>query len=165
MRLSPPSTQVALAACCLVALAGCASARPAPSPSPDAVQAEIRGALQRFDEATGRGDVVGALAQFDDQADILLVGSDRGEVYKGRAAMEKWLGALMKKSGFSWQMDRVEIGSNGDTAWAFVEGTMKVTDLAGTPRGSTPYRFTAVLVRRGPAWAWRLFHGSVPGGH
>jgi ketosteroid isomerase-like protein len=154
-----------LAACCALTLAGCATTRTVPVPDPAQVQAEIRSALQRFDEATARGDVAGALAQFDAQADILLVGSDKGEVYKGRAEMERWLGALMKRSGFSWQMDRVEIGANGDTGWAFVEGAMKVNDLKGGQRGSTPYRFTAVLVRRGDGWAWRLFHGSVPVGH
>ena len=36
-------------------------------------------------------------------------------------------------------------------------------DPAGKLRFKAPYRFSAVLVRRGQGWAWRLFHGSAPG--
>jgi ketosteroid isomerase-like protein len=141
-------------------VAGCA----APRTEPAALQAEVRRALDQFNETSGRGDLQGVLALFDDQADILLVGSDKGEVYKGRAAMEGWLGALYRGNGFNWQMDRVEISGHGDTAWAFVEGKMSVREKAtGKLRFSSPYRFSAVLVRRGSGWAWRLFHGSAPG--
>jgi ketosteroid isomerase-like protein len=128
------------------------------------VKAEVRRALDLFGEASGRGDLPAVLAQFEDAADILVVGSDKGEVFKGRAAIEGWLGQLYKGSGFSWQMDRVDISHQGDTAWAFVEGRMEVRAKAtGKLRFSAPYRFSAVLVRRGEGWAWRLFHGSAPG--
>lgn len=59
-------------------------------------------------------------------------------------------------------MDRVEISVNGDTAWVFVEGSMTVKAVSGQVRGTTPYRFTGVLVERGGGWLWRLFDGSVP---
>ena len=104
------------------------------------------------------------MAQFDDNAEIMLVGSDKGEVFKGRAAMEGWLASLYRTSGFGWQMDRVEISHHGETAWAFVEGKMNVYSKAtGKLRFSTPYRFSAVLVKRGDRWVWRLFHGAAPG--
>lgn len=138
----------------------------APPAAPGAVQAEIRGALDRFNEASARGDLAAVMASFDDRADVLLVGSDKGEVYLGRAAMEGWLGKLYKGTGFGWQMDRVDLGHHGGTAWVFVEGKMVLRDLpSGKVRGTTPYRFTGVLVKKGEAWIWRLFHGSVPGGH
>ncbi len=151
----------------LVLLAGllaCASPHTLPQPSSEVVQAEIRKAIDGFSEASIRGDLPGVLAKFDDQADILLIGSDKGEVYKGRAAMEVWLGSLYKSNGFGWQMDRIDISHNGDTAWAFVEGKMNVSNkVTGKLRFSAPYRFSVVFVRRSNNWVLRLFHGSAPG--
>ena len=134
----------------------------APQRSNEMVIAEVRRALGQFDAAAAAGDVKGCLALFEDRADILLVGSDKGEVFKGPAAMEGWLTALLRNNRFSWEMDRVDISHHGDTAWAFVEGRMVVKDPAGKLRFKAPYRFSAVLVRRGDGWAWRLFHGSTP---
>ncbi len=70
----------------------------------------------------------------------------------------------MAVRGFSWEMDRVDIGSNGTTAWAWMEGRMVLTDKAGKALGKTPYRFMAILVKKGGAWAWRIFDGAVIGG-
>jgi ketosteroid isomerase-like protein len=147
-----------------VLLSGCASARPSPTPPSEGVQAEIRSALLRWNEDAQRGDLPAFMGQFDDSADIVLVGSDRGEIFKGRAQIEGWLGKLMAKNRFSWQMDRVDIGASGDTAWVFVDGAMIVKNVDGKVLVTTPYRFTGVLVKRGDGWAWRLFNGSVPAG-
>ena len=145
-------------------LIACKPPRAVPQSSSEVVQAEIRKAIDSFSETSNRGDLAGVLAKFDEQADILLVGSDKGEVYKGRAAMEAWLGSLYKSSGFGWQMDRVDISHNGDTAWAFVEGKMNVSNkVTGKLRFSAPYRFSVVFVKRGNGWVLRLFHGSAPG--
>lgn len=158
-----PALRLALALAAVLAALGCAAPRTAPAGRAN-VQAEVRRALDRLSETSGRGDLAAVLAQFDDAADVLLVGSDKGEVFKGRAAMEGWLGALYRGNGFSWRMDRVDISHHGETAWAFVEGRMVVADkVSGKVRMDAPYRFSAVLVRRGDGWAWRLFHGSAPG--
>lgn len=156
-----------MAACCMAAifsLSGCTPPQPLSPPSAEQVPVEVRRALDHFSEVSGRGDLAAVLALFDDRADILLVGSDKGEVYQGRPAMQAWLGQLYQASGFSWQMDRVEISHHGETAWLFVEGKMNVRDKSnGKLRFSAPYRFTGVLVKRGDRWLWRLFHGSAPG--
>ena len=149
-----------IAACPLVARG---TPEVVPPQSAEGVETEVRRALAQFDAAAAAGDVKGCLALFEDRADILLVGSDKGEVYKGPAAMEGWLTALLRNNRFSWEMDRVDISHHGDTAWAFVEGRMVVKDPTGKLRFKAPYRFSAVLVRRGDGWAWRLFHGSAPG--
>ena len=160
----PLGTLVAACLAFILLPVGCAPPRTLSSPSAAAVQAEVRQALDQISERSARGDLSAVMALFDDEADILLVGSDKGEVFKGRAVMEGWLGQLYRGNGFSWQMDRVDISSHGDTAWAFVEGKMHVRDkLTGKLRFSTPYRFSAVMVKRGDRWAWRLFHGSAPG--
>jgi ketosteroid isomerase-like protein len=147
-------------AAAVLLFAGCATTRPAPA-SP-ALQSEIRQALQRWNEANGRGDLAAVMAQFDDAPDLLLVGSDRGEIFQGREAIQGWLAKLFVRNRFGWEMDRVEIAASGDAAWVFVEGSIVVKDLAGGLRVRRPYRFTGVLVRRGEGWAWRLFDGSVP---
>jgi ketosteroid isomerase-like protein len=147
---------VAMAAAGLV---GCASARPAARAAPED---ELRIALARWNDAATRGDLPAFMAQFDDAPDLLLVGSDKGEVFRGRAAIEGWLSRLFKGARFSWTIDRADVGGSGDVAWVFVEGAMNVSDKAGKPRGSTPYRFSGVLVRRDGGWAWRQWHGSIP---
>jgi ketosteroid isomerase-like protein len=141
---------------------GCVSPRTVSPSSTEVVQTEIRQALEKFSGLASRGDMAAFMSQFDDRADILLVGSDKGEVFKGRAAMEGWLRLLLKGNRFSWQMDRVDISHHGETAWAFVEGKMVVKDTVGKLRFSAPYRFSAVMVKRGDGWVWRLFHGSAP---
>ncbi len=144
-------------------LGGCATARPASTPSPDASRQEIRAALQRWNDATSRGDLDAFMAQFDDGAAVLLVGSDKGEVFSGKKAIAGWLARMFVKNRFAWDVDGALVGVDGDSAWVFVDGTMTVSDTAGKVRGKVPYRFSGVLARRGDAWTWRLFHGSVPG--
>ncbi len=155
--------QTALWGTGIAALLALGCAAPGTVPSSATVNVEVRQALEQFNTAAAAGDVKACLALFEDRADILMVGSDKGEVFKGPAAMEGWLAALMRGNRFSWEMDRVDLSHHGDTAWAFVEGRMVVKDPAGKLRFKAPYRFTAVLVRRGQGWAWRLFHGSAPG--
>jgi ketosteroid isomerase-like protein len=157
-------TWAASASVAVLFLAGCASTRQPPTPPSDAVHAQITSALERWNADAGRGDLAAFMSQFDDAADILLVGSDKGEVFKGRAQIEGWLGKLMKKNRFSWRMDRVDISFSGDAAWVFVDGAMIVRNDAGKVLVTTPYRFSGVLVKRGDGWAWRLFNGSVPAG-
>jgi ketosteroid isomerase-like protein len=124
----------------------------------------VLAALAQFNAVSARGDLDGFMAQFDDRADILLVGSDKGEVFKGRAAMAAWLQTLFKANGFSWEMDRVELSHHENTAWVFVEGKMIVrAKQTGQVRLNAPYRFSAVLIKRNDRWVWRMFHGSAPG--
>lgn len=147
----------------LLGVLGCKIPDSSPIVPPQAVQSEVRQALDQFSQISGQANLQEFLALFDDQADILLVGSDKGEVFKGRAEMERWLSKLYRYSGFSWKMDRVEISSHEGTAWVFVEGKAVVTNReTGALRFTAPYRFSGVLVKRGNKWMWRLFHGSAP---
>ncbi len=143
-------------------VSGCSSPRNDTVPSPATVQTEVRQALGRFSDLSGRGDVALFMSQFDSVADIMMVGSGKEQVFKGRAAIEQWLAPLLPTKHISFQMDRVDISSHGETAWAFVEGTETIRDETGKVLASDPYRFTAVLVKQGDRWVWRLFHGSTP---
>jgi ketosteroid isomerase-like protein len=146
----------------VVGLINCGSPQTVPTTKVPVVDTEIRMALEKFSDLAGRGDVQLFMSQFDKGADIMMVGSGNTQVFKGRAAVEVWLGQVFSGMRISFQMNRVDISNHGDTAWAFVEGTETARDLSGKVLGINPYRFTAVLVKRGDGWVWRLFHGSTP---
>ncbi len=149
----------------VLALAGCAPRQAATPERQAATRAEVRQALQVWSDTASRGDLPAFMALFDQDADIMLVGSDKGEICRGRAEAEKWVGGLLAHNRFGWTMEQVDIDVMGNTAWAFVDGKMVVKNAeTGEVRFSTPYRYSAVLVRRGDGWAWRLFHGSIPRG-
>jgi ketosteroid isomerase-like protein len=130
----------------------------------DRTRGEITEALTLWNTAAKKGSSEDVMALFDTSpAGILLVGSDKGEVYKGTAEVRRWLGMLFAHAGFSWEMDRVDIDASGATAWVFVEGSMVVRWDTGQTRKS-PYRFTGFLVKKEDGWRWRLFNGSSPNG-
>lgn len=124
---------------------------------------EIHAALVEWNEAANRADLDGFMALFDDSENVILAGSDRSEVYRGKAEIRAWLGKLFEHNRFSWDLSHSDIDANGNTAWVFVDGTMTVVDDTGAVK-KTPYRFSGVLVKRGHDWKWRLFNGSIPAG-
>lgn len=123
----------------------------------------IRAALGKWNDAAGRADLDTLMTFFDDSGNVILAGSDHGEIYRGKKDIRAWLATLLAHRRFSWDLSHPDIDQNGDTAWVFVDGTMTVTDDGGTA-SSTPYRFSGVLVKRGNDWKWRLFDGSIPAG-
>ncbi len=125
---------------------------------------EISSTLDAWNSACSARDPKRVMAMIDDGPDVMVVGSDKGEVFKGREQIEGWLKGLLAVRGFSWEMDRVDIDANGATAWAFVEGRMVVADTSGTVLGKPPYRFTSVMVKKGETWKWRVFDGAIIGG-
>ncbi|MEI6061520.1 MAG: nuclear transport factor 2 family protein [Bacteroidota bacterium] len=127
----------------------------------DKVVQEITQALKEWNTATGSSNAELTMAQFDDSENIMVIGSDSGEIYKGKEQIRGWMTALYKNNSFSWEMNRVDIDYSGNTAWVFVDGKMVVSRKSGKIR-KTPYRFTGILVKKGNAWKWRLFDGSVP---
>jgi len=129
----------------------------------DKMKAEIRESLQQWNAAAKSGDVNRCMAMFDTTPDILMVGSDSGEIFKGPIEMREWLTALMEHANFSWEMNRVDIDYFENTAWVFIDGKMVVSFDNGKSR-KNPYRFTGILIKKEGAWKWRLFNGSIPKG-
>ncbi len=130
----------------------------------EAFKKEITSALELWNTMAKNRDVNHFMDLFDENADIIVVGSDSGEVFKGRNQIETWMKMLFAHRSFSWDMNRVDIHHNGNTAWVFMDGNMIVSN----DKGKTvkfPYRFTGILVKVKNTWKWRLFDGSVPGGH
>ncbi len=124
---------------------------------------DIAAALETWNASASRGDIDAFMQLFDQSGQIILAGSDRGEVFRGKAAIRTWLSGLFEHHRFSWDLSHADIDSNGNTAWVFVDGVMSVTDESG-PAKKTPYRFSGVMVKRGHDWKWRMFNGSIPAG-
>ena len=128
------------------------------------VKNEITAALELWNTMAKSRDTGRFMDLFDKTADIIVVGSDSGEVFKGREQIEGWMKMLFAHRSFSWDMKRIDIDHNGNTAWVFMDGYMMVTNDKGKS-AKFPYRFTGILVKSKNEWKWRLFDGSAPGGH
>ena len=127
------------------------------------VKGEINEALKIWNSAAKNANVEQCLAMFDNTAEVMLVGSDKGEICKGKEQMRAWLSAIFAHANFSWEMNTIDIDSNGKTAWVFVDGAMIVQWDNGHTK-KTPYRFTGIMVKKNKVWRWRLFNGSIPRG-
>jgi len=130
----------------------------------NSIKKEITASLETWNNAAKSRNLKQFMDLYDASPDIMIVGSDSGEIYKGREQIEKWAAKLLSFASFSWDMKRIDIDANGNTAWVFIDGFMVVTNDKGHTR-KFPYRFTGILVKVNDAWKWRLFNGSVPGGH
>ena len=121
---------------------------------------DIESALARLNALVGAKDN-SVIEAFDDDAEVLLVGSELGEIAKGRHAIETFFTALFAAPvTIGWEWNRIDIGTEGATLWFFAEGRA-VLDSAGEIK-RLPYRLSGVLVRRNGALYWRQFHGSEP---
>ena len=129
-----------------------------------AFKKEITSAVELWNNLAKNRNVNHFMDLFDNTEEIMVVGSDSGEVFKGRDQIEGWMKMLFAHRSFSWEMNRVDIDHNGNTAWVFMDGSMIVTNDKGKT-AKFPYRFTGILVKVKNTWKWRLFNGSVPGGH
>jgi hypothetical protein len=124
------------------------------------VRTEIIEALDRLNSLMGRRDLA-ILNEFDSRANVLVVGSEVGEIAEGPEALGalfRHIFALPVHIGWSWQ--NVRVSSANDVAWLFAEGHVVIT--GGADQKKMPYRLTGVLERRDKTWKWRHFHGSEP---
>jgi ketosteroid isomerase-like protein len=129
--------------------------------SPDKVKSEITEALKIWNTTCKSANLDQVMSLLDNSEDIMVIGSADGEINRGKDEIKAWVGQIFGVAGFSWEMNRIDITSNGKTAWVFVNGKMIVNFHKGGTK-VTPYRFTGILVKKKGAWKWRLFDGSVP---
>jgi hypothetical protein len=95
------------------------------------IQKEIRSALDQWNIATGSRGINKFMALLDDTPEVMIVGSDSAEIFKGRGQIEAWIKKLFVHKGFSWEMSRLDIDYNGNTAWVCVDGTEVITTDKG----------------------------------
>jgi ketosteroid isomerase-like protein len=93
------------------------------------------------------------MALWAEDDDLAMWGSELTERGDGRAQVRALGEAIAAHPGqirFTW--DEKHVHEDGDVAWI---------NAAGSVNGS-PYRMTAVLVRRAGEWRWHTFSGSEP---
>ena len=129
--------------------------------SSEKVKNEITETLKIWNTACKNADLEKAMSMLDNSDGLMVVGSAGGEINKGPDEARKWASQIFGFAGFSWEMNRVDIDSNGKTAWVFMDGKM-IVDFHKGGQKVTPYRFTGILVKKKGVWKWRLFDGSVP---
>ena len=129
--------------------------------SAELVHKGISETLQLWNTAATNANVDQAMSLFDNTDNIMLIGSDSGEIYKGKDQIKGWLNKIFKYAGFSWEMKRIDIDYSGKTAWVFVDGTMIVKIHQGKTIRK-PYRFSGIMVKKNNKWKWRFFDGSEP---
>ena len=124
------------------------------------LQADVKQALERLSALMAAADPAIA-AQFDPAAEVLLVGSEVGEVVRGHQALGRFFAEIFALPlRIKWVWDDIEAGAQGETVWFFAEGAAVVLrDGIETRR---PYRLSGVLVRTADGLRWRQFHGAEP---
>jgi ketosteroid isomerase-like protein len=124
------------------------------------VRSQVREVLERFNDLVSTQNLQ-VLAEFAPGDEVLLVGSDAGEVATGRQELEAFFARIFARDAtFSWEWDRIDVSHAGDLAWFFADGWVVLSTAKEQRRA--PYRITGVLERHGERWLWRQYHGSEP---
>jgi ketosteroid isomerase-like protein len=129
-------------------------------PVDEDARSEVKGVLERFNHLVATRNLK-VLAEFAPGDDVLLIGSDEGEIAKGPQEIGAFFRRIFAHSStFSWEWSRIDVSRVGDIAWLFADGWVIVTSPEGQVK--TPYRITGVLELNGERWLWRQYHGSEP---
>ena len=124
------------------------------------VRSQVCEVLERFNDLVSTQNLQ-VLAEFAPGDEVLLVGSDAGEVATGRQELEAFFARIFARdTTFSWEWDRISVSHAGDLAWFFADGWVVLSTAKEQRRA--PYRITGVLERHGERWLWRQYHGSEP---
>jgi ketosteroid isomerase-like protein len=117
---------------------------------------------QLFDVLVGRRDAEAGTRLFVNDSNTVMWGSEHGERATGHAeigALHRGIAEFAGELSFRWHHRHAQV--DGDVAWVNADGEVSVASAGAAPR-TTPYRLTAVLVRRQGKWRWHTFNGSEP---
>jgi len=124
------------------------------------IRSQVREVLDRFNVLVSTKNPQ-VLAEFAPGDEILLIGSDAGEVARGRQEVQAFFDRIFTRElSFSWEWDRLDVSQSGELAWFFAEGHVVLT--TAQEQRKAPYRISGVLERHGERWLWRQYNGSEP---
>jgi hypothetical protein len=124
------------------------------------VRSQVHQVLERFNELVAAKNLQ-VLGEFAPGDEVLLVGSEAGEIAMGRQALEAFFTRVFaREAAFSWEWDRIEVSHTGDLVWFFADGWVILSTAKEQRRA--PYRISGVLERHAERWLWRQYHGSEP---
>src|SRR5213593_1869748 len=107
-------------------------------------EGHILGTLARFSQRLDARDLEGVLDLFWPDDDVILVGSEAGEVARGREEIRRALEELFGRGeAYSFDWERHDISMSGDLAWLFAEGVVAVRGDDGMSE-RLPYRVGGV---------------------
>jgi len=117
-----------------------------------------------MNEMLATKDLQKVMSVYDDSDDLMVVGSDSGEVFVGRERVQAFMKMIVSMPFvFSFELEPAVIRHDGNIAWVVTDDIMVLT----SPNGKItklPYRITAVMVKKDTGWKWKMFTGSVPRG-
>jgi ketosteroid isomerase-like protein len=123
-------------------------------------QSEIESTIETFFSLVSARNMK-VLDEFAAGRDVLLVGSDEGEIARGIASIEAFFSKIFARPHtHDWHANRLDVCREGEIAWFFAEGEMTIESADGQEKG--PYYISGVMERRGERWYWRQYHGSEP---
>lgn len=124
------------------------------------IRSRVVEVLKRFNDLVSARDFQ-VLAEFAPRDQVLLIGSEAGEIASGRGEIESFFKRVFaKEQTYSWDWDRIDVSHADNLAWFFADGWVVCSTATEVRR--MPYRVTGVLERYGDRWLWRQYHGSEP---
>jgi ketosteroid isomerase-like protein len=124
------------------------------------MRSQVHQVLERFNELVSTRNLQ-VLAEFTPGEDVILVGSESGEVARGKQALKAFFTRVFAREvTFSWEWEHIDVSHAGDLAWFFAEGRVVLSTPQEQRRSA--YRISGVLERHGARWLWRQYHGSEP---
>lgn len=128
------------------------------------INLEIKAGLNKLNEVLATKDLKTVMSLYDDSDDIMVIGSDSGEVFIGREQVKEFMKVIISMPFiFSFVLEPATISYDQNFAWVFVDGKMVHTGDDGRT-SKFPYRIMAVMVKRDNDWKWKVFSGSIPRG-
>ena len=127
----------------------------------DKIKSEIMSALQLFNTCAQKANTDMMMSLFDDSENIMFIGSDSAEIWKGKDQIRGHFNSIFPKESVSLEMNRIDIDYNDQTAWVLVDGSIHISSDS-KEIFKAPYRFTGILIKKKQEWKWRLFDGSSP---
>jgi ketosteroid isomerase-like protein len=118
--------------------------------------------LDEMNELMANGDFDGQRAQFADDPEVRLIGSDGWERFLGPTGLDAYFEVARKhqaRGSFAWTSRSATVA--GDVAWVYAEADFAM-DLE-RERINIPYRLTLVLRRQRDGWRIIHYHGAQPG--
>lgn len=114
---------------------------------------EVRKVVLTFIDELERGD----LSRVTRDEDLLVIGTDPEEYWKGEVAIKNWSEQMSALGGgFSFSAGDIEAWEEGDVAWAVDRPRMNLPDGS-----SVPIRMSLVLQREAGDWKIVHAHGSI----
>ena len=123
-------------------------------------QSEIESTIETFFGLVSARNMK-VVDEFAAGRDVLLIGSDEGEIARGKSSIEAFFTKIFARPDtFDWHSNRLDVCWEGEIAWFFAEGEMTIESADGQEKG--PYYISGVMERIGERWYWCQYHGSEP---